>query len=345
MNNDFLNKIFFSFWLLASLMCFKPARADDFFERVQKNGIVRCGIDPASHTLSKPKEIASFLFEGFDVDLCRALSLALFDDPSKAYFIPTTHKNPYKMLEDEEVDILMNVPITGRAESLYQIDFPVADFHTFIKMITFFDENKDSLKAFEGAKICVRDDLPVLESVDALNKTYHLNFKMIPVSSFEYGRDLFFAKECALYADYEITLKSPLLAQTSQGKQAAILPDSLRHIAFGPAIKKGNPKASELVRLLLHSLIVAEEKNLTQTNLTEAYSSPDKEVSQLLGLSPNAASRLGASDRWIYKVLQAYGNYGEIYERNCGEASDLKLPRGLNNLWHKGGLLWTPPLY
>lgn len=339
----YLNKIFLFSFLMGNLFFSPATHAGDFFERVRKNGVVRCGIDPSSHTLSRPGKASSF--EGFDADLCHALSLALFNDTSKVRFISTTHKNPYKMLEDEEVDILMSVPITGRAESLYQIDFPAVSFHTFIKIIAFFDEGKNSMKSFAGSKICVRDDLPVLEAADALNKTYQLNFKLIPVSSFEYGRSLFFSKDCDLYADYEITLKSPLLAQAPDGRQAAILPDSLRHIAFGPAIKKGNPKAAELIRLLLHSLITAEEKNLTQNNLTEAYSSSDKEIQQLLGLLPNAASRLGASDRWIYKVLLSYGNYGEIYERNCGEASPLKLPRGLNNLWYKGGLLWAPPLY
>ncbi len=172
--------------------------------------------------------------------------------------------------------------------------------------------------------------------------TSHPNLEPVPFKTHEGYFDAFFSRQCDVVTHDRLALG--LNARQTDTGTVVIFPDVISKEPLAPAVREDDPAWANVVRWTIYAVITAEELGVTQANVEEMRHSPDPDIQRLLGTTPGIGKALGLDDEWVYRVIAALGNYGEIFERHLGHASKYNIDRGLNALWSQGGLLYAPPL-
>jgi general L-amino acid transport system substrate-binding protein len=312
---------------------------------VQKRGQLVCGVNgPTGLTgFGIPDDKGEW--RGLDVDLCRAVSAAVFGDATKIKFVPLGSKERFTALQSGEIDLLArNSTWTYSRENDIGLSFVAVNYYDGQGFMVRKELGVDSALKLSGATICVQTGTTTEKNLADYFRTNKLELKTVVFDNADQARSAYDQGRCDAYT----TDASGLASERTQLKAPAdniILPEIISKEPLGPVVRKGDDQWASVVRWSFFAMIIAEEKGVTQANVDQVKGSTnDPEVQALLGAGDDMGKMMGLSKDWSYNVIKLVGNYGESFERNVGLKTPLGLARGLNQLWSKGGLQYAAPL-
>jgi len=338
-------KTLFLIALLAG-MSFLLAACDQFgggpntIGDIKKRGHLKCGI--AQNLAGFAYADSSGEFKGFDVDFCRSVAAALNVDVK---FTPLSAKERFPALQSGEVDVLFrNTTWTMSRDVKLGLEFAGVNYYDGQGFMVRKKSKIKSAKQLNGATVCLNTGTTTEQNLADYFRANNMKFKPVLFEKSDEVRTAYEAGRC----DVHTTDASGLAAQRSAMKDPSthvILPEIISKEPLGPAVRHGDNKWGDVIRWVLNATVVAEEKGITMGNADAmAADSTDPEVQRLLGKSGSLGTDLGLDEQWALRAIKKSGNYGEIFERNVGQATPLALERALNQLWSKGGLLYAPPV-
>lgn len=310
---------------------------------VRANKMIRCGVSEGIIGFSHKD--ADGHWQGFDIDFCRALAAAVLEQPERVSFVVVTAPSRFPQLLANKIDLLLrNTTYTFEREAAIGVRFAGIYFYDGQAFLVPRSSGINRLASLNGATICLGRRTTHEGNLTDYFQQQGWTYTAVPVNSLQELKDNFFNGRCqALTADRAQLAAVRLLAPG--GPEAFdILPETISKEPLGPVVRKDDEEWLLLVKWVLYALIEAEERGVTQANVrTRLADAADPGTRRFLASDGLAEKALGLTPGWVVRVIEAVGNYGEIYERHLGSQSQLKLDRGLNRLWTQGGLLYAPP--
>ena len=311
-------------------------------ERVKKNGFLRCGVSEGLPGFANPDTKGNWT--GFDVDFCRALAAAVLNDPTKVRFTPTSAKVRFTALQAGEFDLLSrNTTWSMSRDVQLGLEFIGVIYYDGQGFLVPKALKVTSAKQLNGATVCTNTGTTTELNLADYFRANNLKYKVIAfeknaevLAAYDAGRcDAYTTDASGLYAE-RLKLKKP--------DDHLILPEIISKEPLGPAVNHGDQQWGDVVRWTLFALINAEELGVTSKNIDQMLKSQNPEIRRLLGVEGAFGESLGLTNDWVVRAVRKTGNYGEMFDRNVGQGSQLKIKRGLNALWNKGGVLYAPPI-
>jgi general L-amino acid transport system substrate-binding protein len=301
---------------------------------------VKCGITPGTG-FATPDDAGQW--HGFDVDFCRAVAVALFNDPSKAVFLPYTQQQRFSGILSGEVDILANGTTITSSRAL-QRPFHFGPIYLYDGQGFLVPRASKVAKAtsLDGATVCVQQGTTTELNLADFARKNGIAFRPVVIEDMRAAVAALAAGRCdALTQDFAglATTRSML----RNPGDYVVLPDFISKEPIAPVIRAGDDQWLEIVSWVFRAPVEAEELGLTQANVAQALTSADPEVRRFLGVDPGATNGDGLDPKWTYNVIARVGNYADIFDRDLGPKTPLGMDRGLNKLWNAGGLLYSPP--
>jgi general L-amino acid transport system substrate-binding protein len=325
----------------ASLAGAHPSRAGTL-DTVQKRDRLVCGINPNLPGFGQPDRDGAF--KGFNADLCRAIATAVLGDPAKVKFVPLTPAIRFQALISGEVDLLThNATWTMQRDTADGLHFTGFTFFDGQSFMVKKSAGIASVTELGGASVCTQQGSTSELNAADFFRAHKLRYELVTFANDDDATKAFGDGRCDALTSDASALASARL-KLADADNYVILPEVISKEPLGLVVRDGDDRWFDIVRWTLNALIDAEELGVTQANAAEEAKSPNPEVKRLLGVEGKFGSKIGLSDEWAMRAVSAVGNYGEIFERNLGAASPLKLPRGVNALWSKGGILYAPPV-
>ena len=327
--------------LLFSLL-FPLAASAGTLETVKERGTLRCGVNTGLAGFSAPDD--SGRWQGLDADFCRAVAAAVLGDPDKVEFRPLNAKERFTALQSGEVDLLSrNTTWTMSRDTSLGLAFAGVTYYDGQSFIVRKSANVTKAADLAGASICVQtgttNELNLADYFATRGLAYRIvtfEGKVEAVAAYVSGRcDAYTTDSSGLYAE-RLRLPDP--------DQHMILTELISKEPLGPADRQGDAAWGNVVRWTLFAWIGAEELGVDRANADAMRNAPNPEIRRLLGTEGGYGKGAGLADDWAYRIVKAVGNYGESFERNLGQGSRLKIARGSNRLWTKGGLHYAPPI-
>jgi general L-amino acid transport system substrate-binding protein len=330
------------FGLLAATALGSGAAAQATLNGVKQRGTLVCGSNFGLNGFGTPDEQGNWT--GLDVDFCRAIAAAIFDDPNKVRFIPLGAPDRFTTLQAGEVDVLArNVTATMSRDTQLGLDFPAIIYFDGQGFMVRKELGLSSVAGLDGASICV-DRATTTEA----NLASYFRFKGMSYQAmvFETGEEALKTYEAggcrALTTDVSALYGHRLLLANPE--EHIVLPEIISKEPLGPAVRHGDNQWADIVRWVHNAMVDAEELGVTKANVEQMKGSENPEIKRLLGTEGRFGEALGLTPDWAYRIIKHVGNYGETFERNVGEGSRLKIKRGQNALWTKGGLQYGLPV-
>jgi general L-amino acid transport system substrate-binding protein len=320
-----------------------PASAETTLEQVKKRGELVCGVDGSLPGFSLHNALREW--EGLDVDLCRGVAAAALGDATKVKFISVSTNDRFDRLAAGEFDVLArNSTVTLQRAAGTKVRFAVINY---IDGQAFAVPRKLAamqLANMSGSKICVGKGTTHEFNMMAWFKARRLSVTPVTFNSTEEMYGAFFASRCAA-----VTADAGALAGTivrsGRAAEFMVLPDIISREPLGPYVREGDTQWLDIVRWTHYAMVEAEDRGVSTKNIDALKRElNDPYLRRLLGVDPGNGKALGLSEDWFYNIVKQVGNYGEVYERNIGQGSALKFPRGINGLWGKGGVMLPLPL-
>jgi len=328
--------------LLLVLLLAPLAATADRIDDVRERGLLRCGVNGEIPGLSYRD--ADGNWSGIDVDLCRALAAAALGSADKIELIPLTTAERFNALRAGKVDLLARNTTWTQARDLSQgISFAAIYYYDGQGFMVPRSTNTLSTLELSGARICAIADTTSLERAASYFKRHRMPMTLKQYPDLKTASQAYLSGECSTLTTDRSQLYA-LRARLEQPEGQRILPEVISREPLSPAVAKGETRLLDLLRWTLYTLINAEEMGISSDNVFTAKARAQTHaVRTLLDLDGQSAKALGIEPEWGYRVILAVGNYGEVFERNLGQASGLDIKRGLNALWTQGGLLYAPP--
>lgn len=311
-------------------------------EQIQKRGVLLCGA--SNGLIGFGQQDDSGEWSGFDVDFCRALAAAIFDDPRKMRFTPLSGKERFKSLQSGEIDVLArNSAWTLTRDTGQGLLYAAITFFDGQGFLTWRKRAFSSLRDLAGHTVCVQQGTPFeLDLVDF----FHAQDKPAEprlFGSFDEAAKAYASGKCdALTSD--LSTLAALRAKLDAPGEHVVLPDLIDKEPLGPVVRQGDDQWFNIVRWTHFAMVDAEELGVTSANVDEQLKSENPHIRRLLGVDGGRGEGLGLEADWVYRIVKHVGNYGEAFERNLGHGTALDLERRLNALWTKGGLIYAPPV-
>jgi general L-amino acid transport system substrate-binding protein len=318
-----------------------PASAGTL-DTVKQRGVLQCGVSEGLFGFSEKD--AQGKWSGFDVDFCRAVAGAIFDDPAKVAFVPLSASERFNALRAGTVDLLSrNSTWTLEREAGFGLAFAGITYHDGQSFMVMRGLNVTSALELDGAKVCVEAGTTTQVN---LADFFRANTMKYEERAHQKGADAlaaFQTGECNVLTRDQSALYAERLKLTKPG-DAVILPDVISKEPLGPVTRADDFPWFNIVKWVNFALVNGEELGVASTNLAAATASTKPDVRRFVGAEGGLGKMLGLDDEWALRAVRASGNYSEIYERNLGVNSRLGIPRGLNQLWNMGGVLYAPSL-
>jgi general L-amino acid transport system substrate-binding protein len=311
-------------------------------ELVKQRGFIICGANTGLPGFSIPDKQG--LWTGFDVDFCRSVAAAIFGDPEKSRFIPTSSVNRFTTLQSGEVDLLArNVTWTSSRDTSLGFNFGPVNYYDGQGFMVRKALGAKSAKELGGATVCVNQG-----STTELNLAdyFRSNNMKLNVVSFPNGEESARAYESGRCDSFTTDVSGLYGERLKMAKadEHVILPEIISKEPLAPAVRHGDDQWLDIVKWVHYAMLTAEELGVTKANVDEQLKSTNPDIRRLLGVEGKHGEALGLSNDWAYRLIKTVGNYGESFERNIGSGSLLKINRGLNEQWTKGGLQYAPPI-
>lgn len=327
-------------WSLAAMFFAGSAQAYTK-EDVVKRGRLLCGVSTGTPGFASID--AGGKWTGLDVDICRAVAVAVLGNPTKVEYLPLADGEAFTALLTGDVDILSRHSTwTFSRDSGLAVHFSGVAYYDGQGFLVPKKLEVKGVADLKKVKVCAPEGGSSEQNlVDYLERA-HIEFKLIPFDTLELGIKGFEKEACDLLSMPQSQLQGIRLGLAAP-ESATVLPEVITKEPLGPVVRQGDDVWLNIVKWSLYAMINAEELGITSRSAEELRASNILDVRRLLGLEGAIGKSLGLKDDWAFQVIRQVGNYGEVYERNLGLKSSLKIDRGLNNLWNKGGLQYAPP--
>jgi general L-amino acid transport system substrate-binding protein len=282
---------------------------------------------------------------GLDVDTCRAIAAAIFGDADKVKYVPTTAQQRFTALQSGEVDLLVRTTTwTLTRDTALGFDFTGVNYYDGQGFMVNKKLGVKSAKELNGATVCVQPGTTTELNLADYFRANKMTFKPVVIEKVEETRAAFFSGRCDVFTTDASGLYSTRAANAPNPDDYIILPEIISKEPLGPLVRHGDNQFADIVRWTLFAQIEAEEYGITSKNVDEMLKSDNPTIKRILGVTPGMGKALGVDEKWVYNIIKQVGNYGEMFERNVGMGSPLKIARGQNALWTQGGLQYAPPI-
>jgi general L-amino acid transport system substrate-binding protein len=319
-----------------------PAAAGTL-DTVKQHGQLVCGVSAGFAGFSAPDSQGNY--KGLDVDYCRALAAAVLGDASKVRYVALTAQNRFTALQSGEIDVLYrnSTQTYLRGVTLGLRQGPV-NFYDGQGFVVRADAGVKDIKGLNGATVCVAQGTTHEVTLGDYGRANGIEWKPLVFDRIDTMYQTFFGGRCDAMTQDASALAGAVATAAPNAADYVVLPQTISKEPLGPFTRNGDEAWSDIITWLHYGLVEAEELGVTAANADEmAKSSTVPAIQRLLGASGELGSRLNLDNKWLVLAIKAGGNYGEIFDRNVGKASPLKLDRGLNATWSKGGLMYAIP--
>ena len=320
-----------------------PAHAGKTIDAIKARGQVICGVNPSLPGFAAADSQGNWA--GLDVDVCKAVAATLLGDASKVKWTPLNASQRFAALQSGEIDVLSrNTTWTLTRDASLGLNFTGTTYYDGQGFMVTKKSKITSAKQLKGATVCVQSGTTTEKNLADYSKAMKLNMKPVVFETQEATNKAYFTGRCQVYTTDASGLASVRNKEATNPDDHLILPELISKEPLGPSVRRGDDEWFAIVKWVVYALLEAEEYGITQANVDQMKSSTDPVVQRILGTSEDTGKLLGLDKEWAYRAIKAVGNYGEVFERNVGPKSALKLPRGANNQWNKGGLMYAPPV-
>ena len=328
--------------LAAALGFGGAAEAQTTLKTVQDRGSLICGVNQGLAGFAIKDDKGQW--SGFDVDFCRALAAAIFNDPSKVQFVPLSAEQRFDALKNKQIDVLArNSTWTMGREGDYGVVFTGTTYYDGQAFLVPKSRNVQSALELDGSKVCVQPGTTTEPNFTDFFETNHMKYETVHEGSVAEMIAAYVAGQCNVMTTDESALFA-IRQQLAKPGDNTILPDVISKEPLGPVVRQDDMQWFNIVKWVNFAMINAEELGVGSKTIDEALKSEKPAVKRLVGTEGDFGKPLGLSNAWAANAIRAVGNYGEVFDRNVGVNTKLAIPRGLNELWDNGGVQYAPPI-
>ena len=337
-----MKRVFTTFAFAAAVGLAASAASAQTLNAVKSRGMLNCGSNTGLAGFGIPD--AQGNWTGLDVDVCRAIAAAIFNDPAKVKFVPLTAKDRFTALQSGDVDVLArNTTWTSSRDTSLGLNFTGINYYDGQGFIVRKSLKVNSALELNGAAVCVQQGTTTELNLADYFRANRMQLKTVTFATLDEAVKAYDSSRCDAYTTDASGLYAARL-KLAKGDDHIVLPEIISKEPLGPAVRHGDDQWADVVKWTLYAMINAEEMGITKANVEEMRKSENPDVKRLLGTEGSFGEQLGLNKDWAYWIVRHVGNYGESFERNVGQGSPLKIARGLNALWTKGGLQYAPPV-
>ncbi len=337
-----MQKALVSIAVAASLGLGATAAQAGILDDVKAKGYVQCGVTSGVPGMSQPDENNNWT--GLEVDYCRALAAAIFDDAQAVRFTPLTSQERFAALSAGEIDVLSRTTTwTMSRDTDLGISFTGVMYYDGQGFLVRGADGISSALELDGAAICIESGTTTELNAADYFASNGLEFNPVVfvdkpevLKAYEDGRCDVLTSDGSQLASDRTKFATP--------SDHVLLPEIISKEPLGPSVRQGDAQWFNVSRWVYFALLEAEELGVTQANVDEMLGSDNPSVKRLLGVEGDFGTPIGLPTDWGYRIVKHIGNYGESFERNLGETTPIGLSRGLNALWKDGGLQYAPPI-
>ncbi|MGE3066633.1 MAG: amino acid ABC transporter substrate-binding protein [Hyphomicrobiaceae bacterium] len=311
-------------------------------DQVKQRGSLNCGVNAGLAGFSAPDDKGNWT--GIDVDYCKAIAAAVLGDANKVKYVPTTAKERFTALQSGEVDVLIrNTTWTIARDSSLGLIFAGVNYYDGQGFMVKASLGVKSAKELNGATVCVQTGTTTELNLADYFKANNMTYKPVVFEKLDETVQAYLSGRCDVYTTDQSGLYS-IRVQQPKPEDHVVLPEIISKEPLGPSVRQGDDQWLTVVKWVHFALINAEEAGITQGNVDQMLTSTNPDIKRMLGKDGDLGKGISLDNDWVVKIIKAVGNYGEVFERNVGSGSRLKIARGLNNLWNKGGIQYAPPI-
>lgn len=326
-----------------SILLAAPVHAGKTLDTVKSRGQLVCGVNTGLAGFAQAD--SNGRWSGLDVDTCRAIAAAALGDGEKVKYVPLNAQQRFTALQSGEIDVLArNTTFTLTRDGSLGLHMTAVTYYDGQGFMVPAKSNIKSAKQLKGQTICVQSGTTTEKNLTDFSKANGLNIKPVVFEKLEAATGAYFSGRCIAYTTDASGLASVRNKEARNPNDHVILSDLISKEPLGPMVRRGDDEWFAIVKWVIYGLVEAEEYGVTQSNVEKMRSSQDPVVQRLLGVSEDTGKLIGLDKDWMGRAVKTTGNYGEIFERNVGPKSALGLPRGANNQWNKGGLMYAFPV-
>jgi general L-amino acid transport system substrate-binding protein len=330
-----------SFLALAVVFAVQSASAQTL-KTVKDRGMLNCGSNGTLAGFGLPD--AQGKWTGLDVDFCRAIAAAIFNDANKVKFVPLSAKDRFTALQSGEVDVLArNTTWTSSRDTSLGLNFAGVDYYDGQGFMVRKALKVNSALELTGASVCVQQGTTTELNLADYFRAHKMQLKSVTFATANEAIKAYDAGRCDAYTTDASGLYAERL-RLANANDHLVLPEIISKEPLGPAVRHGDDQWFDIVKWTLYAMINAEELEITSKNIDEMVKSTNPDVKRFVGTEGNYGEQLGLGKDWAVNIVKLVGNYGEVFDRNVGQGSPLKIERGLNKLWNNGGIQYAPPI-
>lgn len=334
----------FAFWfpIFVGIMLIAQASHAKTLDSVKDAGAISCGVIENGRGLTE--QDASGQWHGLFIDYCHALAAAALGDPQRIIVKPLSTHMRFEALKLRDIDVLMaNTTITLSRNVSMAVDFPAVYYYDGQGFMAHKNVGGLRFDDVDNRKICVLGETTTASRLSEYIKERRKSLSPIWFKDNEESFNAFFARSCDIVTNDRLILTAQRALHAPDPSAYTIYPDVISKEPLAPAVRSDDRQWSLIVKWAVLVPIAAEEIGITSSNVRSYIGSEDPEIRRLLGLDPGINQDLGLTSGWGLRIIESVGNYGEIFDRNLGLSTELRLERGLNALWNHGGLIYAPP--
>jgi general L-amino acid transport system substrate-binding protein len=330
------------FLLAAALAMTAQAASAQTLKTVKERGTLICGVSQGLPGFSNPDDKGNWT--GLDVDLCRAIAAAIFNDPRKVKFTGLSAKDRFTALQSGEIDVLSrNSTWTLSRDSSLGLNFAGVNYYDGQGFMVRKALKVNSALELNGASVCTQTGTTTELNLADYFRAHKMKYEVTAFATADETVKAYDSGRCDVFTTDVSQLYSEKLKLANQNDHV-ILPEIISKEPLGPVVRHGDDQWFDIVKWTLFAMINAEELGVGQKTLDEAMKSEKPDVRRFVGTEGNYGEQLGLTKDWAVRIVRHVGNYGESFERNVGAGSRLGIARGLNNLWNNGGIQYAPPI-
>ena len=319
------------------------AQAGATLTAIKQKGFIQCGVNTGLAGFSIADSQGNWT--GLDVDFCKAVAAAVFGDSKKVKYSPLNAQQRFTALQSGEVDILSrNTTWTLVRDASLGLVFAGVTYYDGQGFMVPKSINVKSAKELNGAEICVQTGTTTELNLADFARANKIQIKPVVFEGLEESKVAFFGGRCKAYTTDASGLASIRAKDAPKPDDYIILPELISKEPLGPVVRRGDDEWFAIVKWTLNALLETEELGITQANVDQLKTSKDPNIARVLGTTGDMGQKLGLDNAWAYNVVKQVGNYSDIFERNVGQKTPLRLARGLNASWKDGGLMYSAPI-
>ena len=309
---------------------------------VQSKGFIQCGVSQGLPGFSNADDAGNWT--GIDIDVCRAVAAAVFGDADAVKYTPLATKERFTALQSGEIDILSrNTTWTLQRDTGLGIVFTGVNYYDGQGFMVRRSLGVSSALELAGASVCTNAGTTTELNVADYFRTHNMDYELVTFEKADEVVVAYDAGRCDVYTTDQSGLYAQRLKMSNQSEHV-VLPEVISKEPLGPSVRTGDAQWASIVRWTLFAMLNAEELDITSSNIDSKMDSSNPAVLRFVGKEGSYGEKMGLSTDWAYNIVKQVGNYAESFDRHVGPDTPLKISRGLNALWTKGGLQYAPPI-